>query len=62
MQSLAEQIRKRIVFKKPNATATTIKTYTSLINNLMKTKDDSAKLVDWDWIDNNPDSVSARQV
>jgi len=57
MQTLADQIKKRIVFKKPNATTTTVKTYYSLINHLLKTKDDSAKLVDWEWIDNQPESV-----
>lgn len=57
--SLKSQIIKRIVSRRPNATTTTIKTYASLIHNLVKTYDESAKLVPWDWLDNQAGDVAS---
>jgi hypothetical protein len=58
MDSLGDQIIKRIAQRKPKATVSTVKTYKSLINNLLKTKDENMKLVDWDWLDESAGDVS----
>lgn len=56
--SLKDQIIKRIVARRPKATISTIKTYASLIHNLIKTHDENAKLVPWDWLENEAGDVA----
>jgi len=53
------QVRNRVIIRKPLATTSTIKTYTSLLVNLFKTKDELNRLPDWDWIENEAGDVSS---
>lgn len=57
--TLSTQIMKRLVLRRPNATSTTIKTYTSLIHNLVKSYDETLKLFPWDWVENHPGDVAS---
>lgn len=56
-ESILKQLTSRLEFNRPSISKNTVKTYTSRIVSLLKAKDENAKLVDWNWIENQSRDV-----
>ena len=56
-ESMLKQIIQRLEFNRPSISKNTVKTYTSRLVSLLRAKDETARLVDWNWIENESRDV-----